>query len=181
VDEGKVTTTMKKLTISAGGIEKDVALIDAVSVMEKNVGARAIWDLQSVKFVMLTRAEPGSIGLSAIGAALLPEGPRDPLGLLVELGAGGEKVQAPIAPGIISEVKVKSYRLLEPGEIIPIELYPSTIALDGEREVEVDSGDQIEMVLEMGGPRVGDIPKILQEATKRGFFRRSENYKMGKL
>jgi len=70
VDERIVTTTMKKLKISAEGKEKDLALIDAVVVTEHFIGARAIWDLKRVKQVLLTRAEPGSIGLSSIGAAL---------------------------------------------------------------------------------------------------------------
>jgi predicted polyphosphate/ATP-dependent NAD kinase len=171
VNEKIVTTTMKKIKISAGGKEKDLALIDAVAVTEYFAGARAIWDLEKVKLILLTRAEPGSIGFSSIGAALLPVGVQDPFGLLIELGSGGEKIQAPIAPGVIMNVKVKSYRVLEPEEIISIELSPSMIALDGEREIEVNSNGQFELVLAMDGPIVGDIPKILQEATKMGFFR----------
>jgi len=91
--------------------------------------------------------------------------------LLIQLGSGGEKVQAPIAPGLIVEVEVKSYRLLEPGEKIPLTPSTSIIALDGEREVEVNATDQLELSLSLDGPRIGDIPKILQGAMKKGFFR----------
>ena len=170
VDERMVTTTMKELKLTGGGKEKDLALIDAVVVTESFIGARALWDLQRVKQIFLTRAEPGSIGLSSIGVALQPVGVQDPFGLLIELGPGGGKIRAPIAPGLIPEIEVKSYRMLEPGEIIRVEISPSIIALDGEREVEMNAADQFELSLGMDGPKVGDIPKILQEATKKGLF-----------
>lgn len=170
VDERKVTITMKKLKLLGEGKEKDLALIDAVVVTESFIGARALWDLQRVKQVFLTRAEPGSIGLSSIGAVLQRVSVKDPFGLLIELGPGGEKVQAPIAPGLIREVEVKSYRVLEPGEKVLIALSPSIIALDGEREVEVNAANHFELSLGMDGPRVGNIQKILREAIKKGFF-----------
>lgn len=173
VAERMVTTTTKKLTLSAAGKEKDLALIDAVVVTEKFIGARALWDLSKVRQILLTRAEPGSIGLSAIGSLLFPVGVRDPFGLLIELGPGGERIKAPIAPGLIVDVEVSRYRVMEAGEKVPIGISPSIIALDGEREVEVNSADQIEMVLDLDGPKVGDISRILLEATKTDFFRRN--------
>jgi predicted polyphosphate/ATP-dependent NAD kinase len=172
VDERRVTMTMKKLNLLSRGKEIDLALIDAVMVNEAFIGARALWDLRSVKEIFLTRAELGSIGISSIGAALHPVKTRDRYGLWVQLGPGGEKIQAPIAPGLIVEVEVKSHRLLEPGEKIPLTASTSIIALDGEREVEVHTTDQLELSLSLDGPRVGDIPKILHGAMKKGFFRR---------
>ncbi len=171
VDEKKVTTTMKKLKLITGGEERDLALIDAVVVTESFIGARALWDMERVDQVFLTQAEPGSIGLSSLGAALRPVRSQDSFGLWVELGPGGEKIQAPIAPGLILALEVKSYRVLEPGEKVPITLSPSIIALDGEREVEVNAQDRFELALGLDGPRVASIPRILGEASKKGFFR----------
>jgi predicted polyphosphate/ATP-dependent NAD kinase len=173
VDEEIVTTTTKKLKLSVGRKERDLALIDAVVVTEKFIAARALWDLSKVRQILLTRAEPGSIGISAIGSLLLPVGVRDPFGLLIELGPGGERIKAPIAPGLILEVEVSRFRVLEAGENVPIGISPSIIALDGEREVEVNPGERMEIVLGLDGPKVGDISKILLEATKIGFFRRN--------
>jgi predicted polyphosphate/ATP-dependent NAD kinase len=171
VDERKVTATMKKLRLLSRGKEIDLALVDAVIVNEAFVGARALWDLRNVKEIFLTRAELGSIGFSSIGAALHPVKTRDRYGLWIQLGPGGEKIQAPIAPGLVVDVEVKSHRLLEPGEKIPLTASTSIVALDGEREVEVNVTDQLEMSLSLDGPRVADIPKILQGAMKKGFFR----------
>jgi predicted polyphosphate/ATP-dependent NAD kinase len=163
---------MKKLNLLSEGKEIDLALVDAVMVTEAFIGARALWDLRSVREIFLTRAELGAIGFSSIGAALRPVKTQDRYGLLIELGPGGEKVQAPIAPGLIAEVEVQSYRLLEPGEKIPLTASASIVALDGEREVEVNATDQLELSLSLDGPKVGDIPKILQGAMEKGFFRR---------
>ena len=171
VDETKVITKMKRLKLVEGGEEKDLALIDAAVVTESFIGARALWDMQRVSQVFLTQAEPGSIGLSSIGAALRPVQVKDPFGLWIQLGPGGEKVRAPVAPGLILTLEVKSCRVLQPGEKVPISLSPSILALDGEREVEVNAPDQFELALGMDGPRVASIPKILREASEKGFFR----------
>jgi predicted polyphosphate/ATP-dependent NAD kinase len=171
VDETKVITKMKRLKLVAGGEEKDLALIDAAVVTESFIGAKALWDMQRINQVFLTQAEPGSIGLSSIGAALRPVRVKDPFGLWVQLGPGGEKVQAPIAPGLILTLEVKSCRVLQPGEKVAISLSPSILALDGEREVEVTAPDQFELALGLDGPRVASIPGILREASEKGFFR----------
>jgi len=177
VDPKKVITTSKKLTFWADGEEKDLALIDAVVVTESFIGARALWDLQKVQQIFLTQAEPGSIGLSSIGTVLRPVRRQDRFGLLIELGPGGEKVKAPIAPGLIIDVEVKNYRVLKPGEKVPLVFSPAIIALDGEREVEIYSNGRSELVLETEGPRVVDIPKILRQAIQKGFFRQRKKKK----
>jgi predicted polyphosphate/ATP-dependent NAD kinase len=179
VDEKKVITTSKKMKLLGEGEEKDLALVDAVVVTESFIGARALWDMHRVNQLFLTRAEPGSIGLSSVGAALRSVRSQDPFGLLVEVGPGGEKVQAPIAPGLILEVEVKSFRLLEPGEKVPIVLSPSIIALDGEREIEINRPGQFELTLGMDGPKVVSIPRVMLEASKKGFFRTGGKWKKG--
>jgi hypothetical protein len=140
-------------------------------VTESFIGARALWDLSKVQQIFLTRAEPGSIGMSSIGAGLRPVGRDEPIGLWIELGPGGEKVKAPIAPGLIPVVEIKNWRVLKAGERIPIEPSPSIIALDGEREVEVYSHERHELTLGLDGPKVLDIAETLHQATQKGFFR----------
>jgi len=179
VDEKKVTMTSKKMKLLGEGEEKDLALVDAVVVTESFIGARALWDMHRVNQLFLTRAEPGSIGLSSVGAALRPFRSQDPFGLLVEVGPGGERVQAPIAPGLILEVEVKSFRHLEPGERVPIFLSPSIIALDGEREIEVNRPGQFELTLGMDGPKVVSIPRVIREASRKGFFRAGGKWRKG--
>ena len=49
---------------------------------------------------------------------------------------------------------------------------PSIIALDGEREVEVNAAEPVELSLSLDGSRVVNIPEVLREATAKGFFHR---------
>lgn len=174
VAEEQVTTTMKKIKFWAGGLETDIALIDAVVVTNSFIGSRAIWDVEEIKQIFLTRAEPGSIGISSIGTALHPIDCRDPFGLQIELGPGGEKVKAPVAPGLIMDVEVKNYQILEPDEKVPISFVPSIIALDGEREFEIYGSESFELALGMDGPRLVDISKTIHLAADKGFFRRGK-------
>jgi predicted polyphosphate/ATP-dependent NAD kinase len=177
VDEKKTIHTAKKIVLLRNEEEVDLALVDAAVVTESFIGARALWDMQRVHQIFLTRAEPGSIGLSSIGAALRPIGSEDPFGLLIELAPGGEKVKAPIAPGLILDVEVKNCRLLKPKEKVPLSPFPSIIALDGERELEINAPEPFELVLSLEGPRVVDIPGVLREASEKGLFRINRKWK----
>jgi hypothetical protein len=106
---------------------------------------------------------------------LYPVDCQDRFGLGIELGPGGERVKAPIAPGLIVEVEVKSYQVFALGEKMPIRFSPAIISLDGERELEISESDFLEMSLEMDGPRFVDVPKTIRQAAKKGFFRRGGN------
>lgn len=172
VDPAKVTFPTKKIDLMVEGRKADMALIDAVVVTESFIGARALWDLSKIRQIFLTRAEPGSIGMSSIGAALKPVRREDPIGLWIELGPGKEKVKAPIAPGLIQSVEIKGWRVLKPNERVALTLCPSIIALDGERELEVYSQGRHEIMLNQDGPRVVDIPATLRQAAEKGFFRK---------
>ncbi len=172
VEPAKVTVPTKKIDLIVEGREADMALIDAVVVTESFIGARAIWDISKIRQIFLTQAEPGSIGMSSIGAALKPVEREDPIGLWIELGPGREKVKAPIAPGLIQSVEIKSWQVLKAQERVALNLFPSIIALDGEREVEIYSQARHEIMLNQDGPRVVDITATLRQASEKGFFRK---------
>ena len=104
VDVDRVTERPNILELQVDGKPADVALVDVAVSTERFVGARAIWDMSTVHELFLSRAEPGSIGMSAIGAAL-PGLPEDgSAGLHLRIGPGGATVVAPIAPGLVRPV-----------------------------------------------------------------------------
>ena len=55
----------------------------------------------------------------------------------------GIKVEAPIAPGLITEINVDSCRPLRLGELKSIRIPKGTLALDGEKEIEFNAEDQV--------------------------------------
>lgn len=95
VDLERVTTICNRLEVYREGTLKDIALVDVAVSKERFVGARAIWDMDTVHEIFLARAEPASIGLSAIGARLHPLSLDDDSGIYVKLGNGGNYGHGP--------------------------------------------------------------------------------------
>jgi hypothetical protein len=155
----------------AGAAPDDVALIDAAVYDEPFVGARAMWDAARIRELVLTRAEPGTIGLSAIGGHLV--GDRHPAGhgLYLRLGAAGQRVRAPIAPGLIQTVEVADHRSLRPGEAVLLRAERACVlALDGEREIELRAGATVWLRLNADGPRVIDPRRAIALGVAAGVF-----------
>ncbi len=156
----------KRIDIYVDGERRDDALVDAAISTQMFVGARAVWDTKTLHAMFLTRAEPASIGLSSIGSRIMPISIDDEHGLYIRLdGEPGENattVRAPIAPGMISDVDILEWRKFLPGEKIEIDLKPGTIALDGEREVELLPDQKVYATLSMDGPWVIDVPRAMR-------------------
>jgi len=163
--------THKRLVVIRNGLEVDLALVDVVVLNQLFTGCRAIWELDEVREIICTRAEPTSLGLTSIGGNLHPLGPDDEQGIYLKLGDGQLRVRATVLPGVISEVGIAQWRLLSPGEEIEILHKPSVMALDGERELTVTPSDQVKVRLERNGPPVVDVERTIREAVRKGFFR----------
>jgi predicted polyphosphate/ATP-dependent NAD kinase len=153
-----------------GRCANDLALVDLAISRERFVAARAIWEPDHLSELFLTRAEPGAIGLSAIGAHLAPTGRDEPSGLWLRLGPGGQSVRAPIVPGLVRDVPVREWRRLEPGQ--PVELTPGggVVALDGEKEHELRPDARVTVTLNGRGPRLVEIRRTIDLAARAGAF-----------
>src|SRR5262249_28381637 len=109
---------------------------------------------------VLARADPWAVGLSSIGGRLHPVGADDPGGLYLVLGGrSGRQVHAVLAPGLTADVLVSECRLLEPGEEVTLDAAGGTIALDGERELAVDTSATASVT--RSGPLVVDVRRAL--------------------
>lgn len=147
----------KRVEVEVDG-HTDIALIDAAVTREHFVGSRAIWDPGQVAALVLANALPWAVGLSAIGGRLRPIDPEEKSGLHVELG-GERTVRVPVAPGLIADVPVRDWRVLELGEEIVLPPTGGTLALDGEREI-AHRGPGVARVTD-SGPIVIDIPATM--------------------
>jgi hypothetical protein len=192
----RVAPRTKRVEVTAGGVT-DFALIDAAACVDTFVGARAIWDPARVEALVLTRAAPWSVGLSAIGGQLDAVGPDEPAALYVELGAGGVRgtprgrpggsggvrgtprgrpggsgyeVIATIAPGVVARVAVAGWKRLPLGEPVSLGAKARTVALDGERELLIRDSEATALVTRTG-PRVVDIRATLRAAAASGATR----------
>jgi len=163
------------LEVRVNGTVTDHALVDVVASSLPFVGSRALWDLSTVREVVLSRVVPATIGLSALGGALLNSASEDTdeqPGMHIVLGQGDKQILAALAPGLIKWVGVASYRQLALGSVVQFQPGTGTIALDGEREIELTTQAEVEVKLRSDGPFVVDVPATLQVAARAGHLHR---------
>ena len=164
----RICRRSKKINVYVNDELRDIALVDAAVSRQMMVGARALWDVGTLDSVFLTRAEASSIGIASIGARLALIAVDEPRGLHIEFPAQGvagtASSTAPIAPGMVREVPIANWRVIEPGETIKIRAKRGTIALDGEREVELLDGMEASVSIDTDGPWVVDFDRTLEAA-----------------
>ena len=172
----EVAVPSKIMNVYVDGELRDIALVDVALSKERFVATRAIWDIDTILEVFLTRAEPASIGLSSIGARLQSVSLADEGGLRYSIAGPGEQasesstVLAPIAPGMVPAVVISSWQRMAEGERLVVEKRDCTVALDGERAFSVNRSHQLEMEVRRDGPPVIDVNLALTIAASQGLF-----------
>jgi predicted polyphosphate/ATP-dependent NAD kinase len=158
-----------------GEQRRDIAIVDAVVTHDRSVGARALWKTSSLDAMYLAFAEPQAIGLSAIGALLQPVGRREPGGLAVQLAADDAPavltLAAPIAPGMVRPVRVAHWQRMAAGVPLAVAATAGTVALDGERELAFEPGQQVRMTLHENAFLSVDVARCMGVAAERGLLR----------
>ena len=176
LDLEQISIISKILEIHVDGEFQDLALVDVALSRERFVASRAIWDLSTLYEVFLTRAEPSSIGLSSVGGQLHPVSLADQGGLHYTLGDGAGQnasmVQAPIAPGVVSEIPIARWDTMQIGVAVPVERRHCMVAVDGERAFNLTPQQQLQLVLQRSGPRVVDVEAAMKAAADLGVLRK---------
>ena len=149
----------------------DIALIDVVFTGESFIGSRALWEPQSIEGIFSSRAGPQNIGFSSLPGILVPSGNDEPFGSFTLLDSLGDKLVFPVAPGKLIEVSVSKYGKLYNGKPFVYHFKKGTIALDGEREIEIYGEDDFLITLSTEGPLTVDIPLSLKLGAERGLFK----------
>jgi predicted polyphosphate/ATP-dependent NAD kinase len=173
--EEKTVQRAPRLEVGVNGVAIESALVDVVVSSLPFVGARALWDMSVVREVVLSRVVPATIGLSALGGALLNSGyeQSERTGMYIALGAGGPQVLVPLAPGLVTWVGISEHRRLAMDDVVRFQPGVGTVALDGEREIELSTTSVIEVRLCADGPYVVDVPAALEAAAHTGRLHRS--------
>lgn len=161
----------KRLLVHVNGEMIDQALVEVALVSSSFVGARAVWETGSLRQVFVTRAQPVNIGLSSIIGVVRPVNPAYPGGASVTTAANGRRVMAPIAPGVVVPVDIGEIAEIKAGVTYPVDpLRPAVLALDGEREITLYSGDEAQVELDPKGPWIVDVERTLAVAVEEGAF-----------
>jgi len=162
----QILRQMPRLEIYRDDVLLDIALIDIVVTDDFYVGAKAVWEVDSLKEIFLSRSSPSNIGFSSLGGFLGMISAGEFKGTHIQVGPGEIKVLAPIAPGVIERIPIASYRQFNSKTAIPINNNSGCmIALDGEREINVYRGENLTVRLNTAGPWVIDIDSVLSIAS----------------
>lgn len=170
---GETCMRDKRVEVFRDGQLVDIALVDCVISKQTYVGSKAVWNIEEIDQVIVSRAHPAAIGFSTIvGTSLIVE-EEDDFGALIQVNSGRDRVIVPIAAGTIQEILVDKPRILGLDESVHFKpTYNGIMALDGEREVPFKAGEDIEIKVTRRGPYRVIIDRTLELAQRNGFFKR---------
>lgn len=161
----------KRIEIYNNNMLADIALVDAVISKETFVGSKAIWDMEKIEKIFVSRCHPASIGFSAIAGCKKIILPNDDFGAYVDLNNKNNKILAPVAAGVVTPVSVSEPVILNLYEEYSyISNSRGTIALDGEREIQFSENQEFVFKITRDGPRRINVKKVLETAQINGFF-----------
>lgn len=163
----------KRIEIYKGGKMLDIALVDCVISKQTYIGSRAIWDPEDIQRVIVSRANPASIGFSTIVGVKKIISEDDDFGASINVNVGEFELVAPIAAGTMKEIRVDEPLIHPLNEIFSMSMeYKGIMALDGERELPFKKGDIFEFKITRDGPYRVNIKKTIESAQLNGFFNR---------
>ncbi|WP_338603189.1 NAD(+)/NADH kinase [Sulfolobus tengchongensis] len=139
---------------------RDLALVDLTLVDGWYIGAKAIWDEYSLRYAFISKGELGDIGIPSIASFIKPIGFQDDFGLMIEFGIGN-RINAILAPGLVKQVFIKEIKTLRVGQEISIPSGNYVVAFDGEKEMVVNSNDEIKIKIDRDGPFLINVPRAL--------------------
>ena len=163
----------KRIEIYKDGKMVDIALVDCVISKQTYIGSRAIWNTEDIQRVIVSRANPASIGFSTVVGVKKIIGEEDDFGASINVNTGSNELVAPIAAGTMKEIRVDEPVLHPLEEIFSMTMdYKGIMALDGERELPFRKGDTFQFKITRDGPYRVNIKKTVESAQMNGFFNR---------
>ncbi len=163
----------KQIHIKLGSNDKpkkmaDTALIDAVLLRGDDIGSLLPFRPEHIRTVLLTRAEPASIGVSPIGGYLMPCDHGSDFGVAVRCGEPAKhRLTIPISPGLYGQISVSAVEPVPMGSETEIR-GPGVLALDGDRVMNLGAADRVVAVLRRDGPYVIEAGNIMGVAAEKG-------------
>lgn len=153
--------------------EESLGVIDGVMVADDHPGSLMPFDPEKIRHMLLSRAEPSSVGMSPIGGLLEPCGIEDDFGVEVTCtgpDGGGHSLLVPVSPGLFRTAFVSDARRVPLGVDVEVR-GPGLLEFDGDRERVLAPGEVARLRVERDGPWVIDTARALRLAAERGLYR----------
>jgi hypothetical protein len=150
--------------------ESDIALIDAVLLRNDFMGSLLPFKPEDLSTIVLTRAEPASIGISPIGGFFEPTSHHDENGVVAQCDPDATlRANVPISPGLHAEVGIDSVRPIALGESVNFE-GPGILAFDGDRSIKLEDGEVAIAKILRDGPFIIEAEKVMALAAASNLF-----------
>jgi hypothetical protein len=165
----------KLIEVSCEDGRESLALIDAALLVGDHPGSLLQADPEKLARVLLTRAEPASVGLSPVGGLLMPCLADDDFGVEVRTRPEahaertGKSLRAPISPGLYATVGIDGVERVELDADVTW-TGPGLLAFDGDREILLGAGERAHLRVSRRGPWVIDPERALLAAARQGLF-----------
>jgi len=169
----EVSRPAKRIEVLYADGERDLALVDAALLADDHPGNLMPFEPAKLRQLVLARAEPAAVGMSPIGGLLHPCGRDDDGGVALRCtgpDGGGAPLLAPVSPGLYGTCHVAEARPVALGEEVVLR-GPGVLALDGDRERRLATGETARARVLRDGPRVIDVRGALAVAAQRGSYR----------
>ncbi|NLD73906.1 MAG: ATP-NAD kinase [Chloroflexi bacterium] len=153
----------KRLAVWVDGEPVSDALVDVAVLAGRFIGSRAVWNIDALRQVVVTRASPAAIGISAIAGVVRPLAPQDPRGLALRLAPDApRRVLAAVGPGLVARLGITEVREVAIGERVDVvSERPLVLAMDGEREIALPGEDTAWLTLHLDGPWIVDAARVM--------------------
>ncbi len=170
-DSSMFITRDKRIEIFKNNNLIDIALVDAVISRETSLGTKAIWEINNIEKIFVTRSHPASIGFSSIMGSKKVVLPQDDFGAYININGSETSIKATVAAGVVEKVSVdEPVKLIIGEEYEYITKFRGTIALDGEKEIEFINNECYVFKITRNGPNRVNVAKALEIALLNGFF-----------
>jgi len=165
----------KLLEVRCDDGRESIALIDAALLVNDHAGSLLQADPERLSRILLTRAEPASVGLSPVGGLLMPCDAEDDFAVEVRARPGphpehsGKTLRAPLSPGLYETVGIEGVERVE----LETEIRwsgPGLLAFDGDREIVLEADQSARLRVSRTGPWVIDPKRALRAAALQGLF-----------
>ncbi len=158
-----VAVESKRIVVHDGTDER-YALVDLALIDTNAVGARAVVDEGSLRWVLACISTPASTGFSSVAGQIRTLDQNDVGAIMVKLGAGGRAVRAALSPGEFRTLSEISATRVDEGSMVDLG-GQGVLAFDGERECPFVAGTKAHV--DRLGPLHIDIDRTLSIALDR--------------
>jgi hypothetical protein len=173
LEEGALRSKILEVRCEDG--RESLALIDAALLVNDHPGSLLQADPEKLSRILLTRAEPASVGLSPVGGLVMPCHAEDEFAVEVRTRPeayperSGKSLRTPISPGLYANVGLDAVDRVGLGEEV-LWSGPGLLAFDGDREIVLAPDERAILRVVREGPWVIDPSRALTAAAHRGLF-----------